>query len=140
MLAALLRRLAGGVQRKSEEGEAADVGQRRHGLRLRGHPAAERLAAGDQRHPGKESRRLGHGGTHGRVRDLRRIGPLAALLHVGELVAQRRDAALAEFGRDRRHERMVHPGARAVRQHIAGRAACGASKRPETRTVSERRS
>ena len=41
-------------------------------------------------------------------------------LHVGELVAQRRDAALREPVRDRRHERMRHAGAGAVRQHVAG--------------------
>ena len=54
------------------------------------------------------------------VRELGRVGPLAALLHVGKLVAQGRDAALGKLGRDRRHERMVHARAGAVRQHVAG--------------------
>jgi hypothetical protein len=49
MLAALARRLFRRMQRKAEEGEAAHAGQRRRGLRLRRHPAAERFAAGDQR-------------------------------------------------------------------------------------------
>ena len=48
-----------------------------------GSPAQQRAASRD-------------GGTHRGMGDARRIGPLAALLHVGKLVAQRRDAAFAE--------------------------------------------
>jgi hypothetical protein len=54
------------------------------------------------------------------VRELGRVRPPATLLHVGELVAQGGDAALGELDRDRRHERMLHAGAGAMRQHIAG--------------------
>ena len=65
---------------------------------------------------------LGHRGADRGVRELRRVGPLAAALHVEELVAQRRDAALGEPGGDRRHERMGHAGAGAMREHVTGRA------------------
>ena len=132
MLGALVRRLARRMQREAEEDEAADSRQRRRGLRLRRHAAAERLAAGDQRKRGRKLRGCGDGRAHGRVRELRRVGPLAPLLHVGKLVAQRRDAALAELGRDALHERVRHAGPGAVRQHIAGarpRAAPGAGRR-----------
>jgi len=40
---------------------------------------------------------LGHGGANSGMSDARRIGPLAASLHVGELVAQGGDVALREF-------------------------------------------
>ena len=59
-------------------------------------------------------------GAHGGVRDGRRIGPFAAALHVGKLVAQGRDAALGELRRDRRHERMLHARAGAMREDVAG--------------------
>ena len=47
-------------------------------------------------------------------------GRLPPLLHVGKLIAQRRDVALRKPVRDRRHERMRHAGARAMREHEAG--------------------
>src|SRR5215472_11338115 len=52
MLATLVRRPSRRMQGKAEEGEAADAGQGRCGLRLRSHAAAEGLAAGDQRKRG----------------------------------------------------------------------------------------
>src|SRR5215831_474494 len=52
------------------------------------------------------------------MRELRRIRPPAALFHVRELIAQRRDAALDELGRDGAHEWMLHAGAGAMRQYI----------------------
>ena len=108
------------MQRKSEERQAAHAGQGGGRLRLRGHAAAERLAAGEQRKLRQQPRGFGDRGAHGGVRELGRVGPLAAFLHVGELVAQGRDAALGEFRRDRRHEGVRHAGAGAMRQHIAG--------------------
>ena len=68
----------------------------------------------------REPPRLGDRGAHRGVGDRRRIDPLAALLHVGELVAQRGDAALGEAVGDRRHRPVRHPGAGAVGQHQAG--------------------
>src|SRR2546428_360402 len=52
--------------------------------------------------------------------ELRRIRPPAPLLHIGELISQHGDAALGKPGRDRRHERMTHAGARAMGKNIAG--------------------
>ena len=69
---------------------------------------------------GNLARGFGDGGAHRGVRELWRIGPLAAFLHVEELVAQGRDAARREFRRDRRHEGVIHAGAGAVRQHVTG--------------------
>ena len=120
------------MQRKAEEREAAHARQRRGGLRLRRHPAAERFAAGDQRQVRQALRRLGDRGADGGMGELRRIGPLAAALHVGELVAQRRDAALGEARGGSGHERMGHAGAGAMRQHVASDARRGgACSRPE---------
>ena len=114
------RRLARRVQRETQKGKSANAGQRRDRLRLRGHAAAERFAARDQRQSGTASRGFRDGGPHRRMRDRRRIGPLAALLHVRELVAQGRDAAVAQAGCNRLHEWMGHPGAGAVGKHETG--------------------
>src|SRR5437762_10101397 len=54
------------------------------------------------------------------MRKLRRIGQLAAALHVEELVAQGGDAARGEAVGSGRHEGMRHAGAGAMRQHITG--------------------
>ncbi len=51
--------------------------------------------------PGSSACRFGDGRAHGRVRELRRVGALRAVLHVRKLVAQRRDAARGESLRDR---------------------------------------
>ena len=120
VLAALVRRLARRMQREADEDDAAHTAQRRCGLRLRGHAAAERLAAGDERHAGQSLRCRIDSRAHRRMRKLRRVGPLRAALHVRELVAQRRDAAFGQAVRDRGHERMRHAGAGAVGEHAAG--------------------
>ena len=88
---ALVGRLARRMEREAEKGEAAHAGQRALGLRLRGHAAAEGFAAGNQRQLRCKPRRFGNRGADGGVRDPRRIGTLAALLHIGELVAERGD-------------------------------------------------
>ena len=67
--------------------------------------------------------RFGHRGAHSRRARLCRTRPFAAVLHGGKLIAQTRDAAFGQFGRDRGHERMRHAGARAAREHEAGRRA-----------------
>jgi hypothetical protein len=89
-------------------------------LGLRGHAAAERFSAGEQRQAGHEPLRFHDRRAHRRLRKLRRIGPLPAALHVRKLVAQCGNAALRQIGGDRLHERMLHAGARAMRQHVAG--------------------
>ena len=115
------------MQWKAEEREARDAVERRSRLRLRGHPPAERLAAGDQRHVRQLPPCFGDCGAHRRMRDLGRINTLPAFLHVGKLVAQARDAALGQPGSRRRHERMRHARARAMREHEAG----GGTRRDE---------
>ena len=117
MLATLLRRLAGRMQRKSEECQAAHIWERRQSLRLRCHPAAKGFAAGDKRHVGHHPRRLGHGGAHGRMGELGRVWPPASLFHVGKLITQSCDTALSKPACDVRHKRMHHPRARAMRKH-----------------------
>ena len=57
---------------------------------------------------------------NGGVGDGRRIGPFAAALHVGKLVAQSRNAALCKLRRDRRHKRVLHPRSGAMREDVAG--------------------
>jgi hypothetical protein len=61
-----------------------------------------------------------HRSPDGRLCELGWVGPFAALLHVGKLVAQRGDAALSEFPCHSLHEGMEHSGPRAVREHVAG--------------------
>jgi hypothetical protein len=107
------------MQREAEERETSDIRERLGSLRLRGHAAAERLAAGDQRQAGHELGGLGHRGADGRLGQRRRIGPASALLHVRKLIAHCRDAALGERVRDARHEGMRHAGAGAMRDHVA---------------------
>ena len=84
--------------------------KRRNRLRLRGHAAAERSAARDQAQRGAASPGFGHRGAHGGVRNRRRVGPLAALFHVGKLIAQRRHAAFGEALGGGLHGGMGHSG------------------------------
>ena len=119
MLGTVLRWLAGRVQRKSEEGQSVHALERSVRLRLRGHPAAERLAAGDERHVRQQTLRRGHRGTDRCLRERRRVGPLAAALHVGKLIAQRGKAARREPARHIVQEGMIHSCAGAMRQHVA---------------------
>jgi hypothetical protein len=98
--------------------QAANAGQRRKRLRLGSHAAAERFAAGNQGEPGAAPPGFRHRGAHRSMGYRRRIGPLAAALHIGKLVAQCRNAAIAEAGRDHLHRRMRHAGAGPVREHV----------------------
>ena len=106
------------MQGKAEEGEPANAGQRRNRLRLRRHAPAERFAAGHQRQIGAAAPGLRHRRPNRRMRERRRIGPLAAFFHVGKLITQRRDAALAQSRGNRFHRSMRHARTRPVRQHI----------------------
>ena len=54
------------------------------------------------------------------MRDRRQIRPLAALFHIRKLVAQRRNAAIAEAKGNRFHRLVVHAGAGAMREHVGG--------------------
>src|SRR5205823_2951185 len=85
-------------------------------LRLRSHPAAERLPACEKRQLPLPSGH--HRFAHARVKHRRGIDPLPAHFHVRKLVPQSRYA----FGRERitqfLQERMPHPRARSVRQHV----------------------
>ena len=116
---AIVGRLAGRMQRKAEKRQPVDAGERRCRLRLRGHAAAEGSAAGDQAQPGAASPGFGHRGAHGGVRDRRRVGPLAALLHIGKLIAQRRHAAFGQALGGGLHGGVGHPGPGAMGKHKA---------------------
>ncbi len=120
MLAALVARAACGVQRETEEDQPDDAGHRCRGLGLRAHPAAERLAAGEERQPVETPIRFGDRGAHGRVRQARRVGSLRAALHERKLVAQGGDAARCEAVGYCDQERMIHSGPGAVRERIDG--------------------
>ena len=115
---AISGRLPGRVQRKSKEGEAPYPRQRLERLRLRGHAAAEGLAAGEQRQARPSLHGFGHGGAHGGMRQRRRVDALATGFHVRELVAQAGDAAGGQALRGPGHEGVRHAGAGAMRQHI----------------------
>jgi hypothetical protein len=108
------------VQGKTEKGQAADLWQGRRGLRLRGHAPTEGPAARDEGKSRCQPGGLGHRGPHGGMGKARRIGPLRALLHVRELIAQARDASAGELSRDRFQERVPHACSGAVSEHEAG--------------------
>ena len=63
------RRRLGRMQGKADEEQAAHAGERRRGLRLRAHAAAERLAAGKERHAGQAFARARRRSAHARLRD-----------------------------------------------------------------------
>ena len=64
--------LPAGCSGKAKNDQAAHAGQRRQRLRLRGHAAAERFAAGEQRQLRRAPGRFGDRGAHGGVGDRRR--------------------------------------------------------------------
>ena len=117
---AIVGRLAGRMERKSQKYQPANFAQRRDGLGLRRHPPAERLATGKEWNTGELPIGFLDGCANGRVRDRRRIRSPGTVLHVGELEAQRRDAAGGEFPGGSGHESVGHSGASAVRQNQAG--------------------
>jgi hypothetical protein len=104
VLRAIFRRLAGRVQRKPEEDQAADARQRRRGLRLRCHASAERLAPGEQRQASNMPARRIDRRAHRRLSDARRIGSPGAALHVEELIAQGRNIVLGQSRGNCGHE------------------------------------
>src|SRR4051794_22731855 len=97
MLATLGRRTIGRMKRETEKRKPANLGKRRDRLRLQCHAAAERLAASNQWQLRQAARALGYGSADSRVRELGRVRALAPLLHIGELVTERRDPALGQF-------------------------------------------
>src|ERR1700756_555118 len=117
---ALGRGLSLGMKREAEEGKALHAFQRRLGLRLRGHAPTKGFAARDQGESGAAFRGLRNRGADGCVSDCPRLGPLAAFLHVGKLIAQRRDAASGEADGDDLHRGMDHADARAMGEDKTG--------------------
>src|ERR1700729_2651166 len=61
--------------------------------------------------------------------DYRRVRPTARFFHIGELIAQRRDAPLAKTRRNLLHEGMRHPGAGPMGKHKTGARLCGADQK-----------
>jgi hypothetical protein len=120
MRPAIGRGLAGRMQRKAQKRKAANARQRSHCLRLRGHAATKGFSPRNQGQLRTEPAGFRHRGAHGGLCDGRRIGPLAAFLHVGELIAQARDSALIKARRKGCHEGMRHPGAGTVRKNETG--------------------
>jgi hypothetical protein len=125
MLGPLRRRLTRRMQREAKEYQPAHARQRRSRLGLRRHSPAERFASSEQWQAGsrlggvlycRPNRRLGH---------LRIVGPFGAVLHIEELIAQRRDASLGEAFCDLGKECVLHPGTSSVRENIAGAGTSG---------------
>src|SRR5438067_233807 len=111
------RRLTRGMERKADEGEPHHARQRRAGLCLRRHAAAERLPAHDERQV------LARGALDGladaAVQHVGRIDPPLPRCHVRELVAQRRHAERLEGVGHGLQEGMPHARSGAVRQSPA---------------------
>src|SRR5262245_17654780 len=73
VLRAVDRWFAGWMERKSQENQAADSGQRRLRLRLGSHSSAKRFAAGEKRQLRNQPRCFEYGGANGSVRYFRRV-------------------------------------------------------------------
>src|SRR5436190_133266 len=113
MLGTFLRRLAGRMEWKPGKDQTAHSVQRGERLCLGSHAAAEGLATGKQREPGKNAFCFLDGSTHDRMRDLRRVRSRlwsCALFHVEELITQGGDIAFSQSVRNGCHERVGHPG------------------------------
>ena len=128
-LARSLEGFPAGCRGKPRNASPRTPDERRKRLRLRRHPPAERFSARDQRQSAAASPGLRHRGANRGMRDRRRIRPLAAAFHIGKLVAQRRDAALAEADRNRLHRLVVHACTGPVREHVS----CPRMRRPDQR-------
>ena len=115
---ALVGRLAGRMQREADEDQAAHARQRRRGLRLRRHPAAERLAAGKQRQTGCRACGLATAARTAAWATAGGSGRRAPFSIDGNWKRRVAIAALGEAVRDRRHERMGHAGAGSVREDV----------------------
>src|SRR3989441_2169190 len=120
MPATLVRLTSGWMQRKPQEDETADAGQRRFGVCLGGHAAADRLASREEWAPWDKARCQAEGGADGRLGERGRIRPPRASLHEGELIAQRGDPSLGKPGGEGREEGVSHAGARPMGERQAG--------------------
>ena len=135
---------AGGMQGKAHEGQPPHAFQRRAGLRLRGHASAERLAARVERYC---RRALPRCPTAARTAAWATAGESTRLLPRSMYGNWKRSVAIAgrEVAGKRRHERVLHAGARPVREHI-GPASSGATSglrrnsHPQSRDRRDRRS
>src|SRR5262245_53993828 len=123
MLSSVLRRATGRMKRKAEKCKPTHARERGFRLRLRGHAAAERFAAGDQRKVRQQAQGRGRRSADRCMGKLRRIWSPATALHVGKLVAQSCQASQSEPPRHICYERMIHSRSGAVRQHVAGSCA-----------------
>src|SRR5262245_4483540 len=120
MLSSVPRRETGRMKRKAEKCKPTHARERSFRLRLRGHAAAERFAAGDQRKARQQAQGRGRGSVDRCMGQLRRIWSPAAAPHIGKLVAQSCQASQSEPPRHICHEGMIHSRSGAMRQHVAG--------------------
>src|SRR5437867_13030517 len=98
----------------TEEHDALQVGKS-FGRQVRGHPAAEGLAANEQTAVGTNPLpRLGNRLSKGRLEHRRLVRNAALLRHVREVEGDDVEATLREPPRDRHHERVALTGAGAV--------------------------
>src|SRR5262245_23941426 len=118
VLCALVRGVARRMERESKKHESAQSGQRRCGLRMRGHSAAKGLSAGEKWEVRNALCRFRRRRADRGMSEFWGVGPFRTALHVWELIAQRSDAALRQPVRDGGHEWMRHASASAVGQHI----------------------
>jgi hypothetical protein len=126
------------VEREAKECEAANAGQWIVGLRLRGHAPAEGAASGKERQVWHELSRSGRGGSHRGMGNARRVRSLRSLLHVEELVAQRRNAALRQSLSIRFHCLVPHARACPMGEQVERRRARRAKQEGRDLVVAER--
>ncbi len=117
------------VERKPQKHQALDARQRRLRGRRRGHAPAEGLTAGHD----AQTRRLGPGRLHrlphGFLEHRRRIGGAAALLHVGELIAEAGNLPPGQILGHRPQERVAHSCSRAMGHDIQKASVAGSGEK-----------
>jgi hypothetical protein len=121
MARARVARAACRMKREAEEDQFPDA-QRLQRLGLARHAAAEGFAAGKQRQSGGLALRFGHSGPNGGMGERRRIRSATALLHIGELKAQRRNGLFGKRCGNAGKKGMIHAGTGAMRKDEAGPA------------------
>ena len=120
-----------GAGEKAKEHKTAHAGEWCTGLGLRGHASTKRSPPGHNREIGSEPGGRVHRSANCRMGQWRRVGSPGPLLHERELVAQRRDPALAQLRRDCLKGGMGHACSRPVSQHKAG--PCARGSEPQAR-------
>jgi hypothetical protein len=105
------------MERKAKENDATRWSERVLCGGLGGQASAHGFTSSEKRQRRRKLMSRGDGSDDGRGENRRRIGNVAMLFHVGELVAESRDVNVGERGGEAFHEGMLHAGAGPMSEH-----------------------